>query len=73
MGEGFWFSVATDAGALVFAGQQQPATLSEFSFSMREKVAVRPDEGEEILAKTPSPTVSDGSPSPTGRGLYLDF
>jgi len=30
MGEGFWFSVATDAGALVFAGQQQPATLSEF-------------------------------------------
>ena len=45
MGEGFWFSVATDAGALVFAGQQQPATLSEFSFSMREKVAVRPDEG----------------------------
>ena len=31
MGEGFWVSVATDAGALVFAGQQQPATLSEFS------------------------------------------
>ncbi|MGA1121314.1 MAG: hypothetical protein ACO3XI_17245, partial [bacterium] len=30
MGEGFWVSVATDAGALVFAGQQQPATLSEF-------------------------------------------
>ena len=45
MGEGFWFGVATDAGALVFAGQQQPATLSEFSFSMREKVVVRPDEG----------------------------
>ena len=45
MGEGFWFSVATDAGALVFAGQQQPATLSEFFFSMREKVAARPDEG----------------------------
>ena len=30
MGEGFWVSVATDAGALVFAGQQQPATLREF-------------------------------------------
>jgi hypothetical protein len=30
LGEGFWASVATDAGALVFAGQQQPATLSEF-------------------------------------------
>ena len=48
MGEGFWFGVATDAGALVFAGQQQPATLSEFSFSVREKVAARPDEGEHL-------------------------
>jgi len=45
MGEGFWFGVATDAGALVFAGQQQSETLREFFFSMREKVVVRPDEG----------------------------
>jgi hypothetical protein len=45
MGEGFWVSLATDAGALVFAGQQQPATLREFFFSMREKVAAGPDEG----------------------------
>jgi len=44
-GEGFWVSVATDAGTLVFAGQQQSETLREFFFSMREKMAVRSDEG----------------------------
>jgi hypothetical protein len=30
MSEGFWVTVATDAGVLVFAGQQQSATLREF-------------------------------------------
>ena len=40
MGEGFWFGVAADAGALVFAGQQQPATLSEF-FLLDEGVVGR--------------------------------
>ena len=62
------FSMSGAANVVTLTHQRCQSPLSQcgegfqsdmnFSFSMREKVAVRPDKGEEILAKTPSPTVS---------------